>query len=50
MDNILGNCRGHKVEDSNIDLAMKPLRKRKDQLKSTQLLLYVHTYYNDEYF
>ena len=29
MDNILGNCRGRKVEDSDIDLAIKPLHKRK---------------------
>ena len=27
LDNILGNCRGCKVEDSDIDLAVKPLRK-----------------------
>jgi len=29
IDNILGNFHGHKVEDSDIHLAMKPLRKRK---------------------
>lgn len=32
IDNILGNCRGRKVEDSDIQLAMKPLRKRKRRL------------------
>ena len=32
IDIILGNCRGRKVEDSDIQLAMKPLRKRKRRL------------------